>query len=468
MPVSASVSIELLAIRKNMMPEYRRLIVAIEIEDIKAIQDLMSSYGAEVSGGISRLLYTESWLEMQETLKQRFADLGMQTDFDAVGNLKGTFYGSDSRHESDQSPRQDPEHIQAVVGPGDTSAVGSGDAFAKQTVATGSHVDTVVNGGKLDGQLGIFGGYLAIADLLHTYGQPKKNLAIFSIAEEEGSRFPTVFWGSKNLFNIQDEEEVSKIFDKDGVSFIDAMHNCGFDFSRTPHHSLMDDVCAFVELHIEQGNTLEKEHKSIGVITDIVGQKRYNITLKGEANHAGTTLMRYRQDVVQVFASIVKESLERACKVGDPLVLTFGKIEITPNTVNVVPGDALFTMDCRHTNKDILEGFTQDIEDLMRHIAAQFNVDITIDCWMDESPVPMDAAMVKVIEGACNEQGINYRLLHSGAGHDSQIIANYIPTGMIFVPSIKGISHNPAEDTALEDIKRGIELLQRTLYELAY
>lgn len=403
-------------------------------EEIKDTLDWLSAFGINESGGITRLLYTKEWLAAQRGLKEKFEQLGMRTEFDEIGNLKGTLEGTE----------------------------GTGE-----TIGTGSHVDTVVNGGTLDGQLGIVGGYLAIADLLRTYGRPKKNLAVFSIAEEEGSRFPTVFWGSKNLFHIQNEEEVMEIEDSDGIRFVDAMHECGFEFGKKKL-SLMDDVKQFVELHIEQGNTLEMEGKAVGVIHSIVGQKRYNIHLKGEANHAGTTLMRYRHDVVQVYGKIVTESIAKAKEIGDPLVLTFGKVNVKPNTVNVVPGEAMFTMDCRHTDKEVLQSFTENVEEMMKQFASEDGVEIEIDCWMNEDPVPMADEMIELIENACKEQKLNYRILHSGAGHDSQIIAKYVPTGMIFVPSIKGISHNPAEKTKIEDLQQGIEALKNTLYKLAY
>lgn len=408
--------------------------MSITVEEIKNVLDWISEFGKDETGGMTRLLYTDSWLNAQKALKEKFEALGMEACFDAVGNLKGTLAGTE------------------------------GDAG---TIATGSHVDTVVNGGKLDGQLGIIGGYIAIKHLLETYGRPKKNLAVLSIAEEEGSRFPTVFWGSKNLFGIASEEEVMNIEDIDGIRFVDAMHQCGFDFSEG-EPSLLADTKQFVELHIEQGNTLEMEQKSVGIINGIVGQKRYNIFLKGEANHAGTTLMKYRHDVIQVYARIVTEAVQAAKEVGDPLVLTFGKINVKPNVVNVVPGEAIFTMDCRHTDGALLESFTKRVEELMKEKAAEEGVEIEIDCWMDEKPVPMDEKMIKVIEEACKEKELNYRIMHSGAGHDSQIIAPRIPTGMIFVPSIRGISHNPAEDTDLEDLLQGIEALELTLYKLAY
>ena len=383
---------------------------------------------------MSRLLFTKEWLDAQTALRQRFEDLGMEAAFDEVGNLYGVLRGTEG---------------------------------SERAIATGSHVDTVVQGGTLDGALGIFGGYLAVKDLLERYGRPKKDLMVISLAEEEGSRFPFVFWGSKNLVGRVSEADIAEVRDNDGVSFTEAMHTCGFGM-RTALTSKADAIDAFVELHIEQGNTLEMEHKQVGVVTGIVGQRRYNVHLTGEANHAGTTLMRYRHDVVQVFAEIVSQSIAKAKAEGDPLVLTFGHIEVVPNTVNVVPGEAMFTMDCRHTDKDTLVRFTEQIEADMARIAAEHGVAIEIDRWMDEDPVPMNDEVVGTIRETCEGLGSNYRMMHSGAGHDSQIIAPHIPTGMIFVPSRGGISHNPAEYTDPAELAAGIEVLAETLHRLAY
>lgn len=294
--------------------------MTISTNEIKDIMNALSSFGLVESGGVTRLLYTKEWLEAQNSLKEKFESIGMKAEFDTVGNLFGRVEGTDN---------------------------------TEDTIATGSHVDTVVNGGKLDGALGIFGGFLAVKSLLETYGKPKKNIEIISMAEEEGSRFPYVFWGSKNLLGLANKEDVIDIVDQNGIKFVDAMHECGFDF-KSDNKSSLSHVKNFVELHIEQGNALEMEKKSVGIITSIVGQRRYNITLKGEANHAGTTLMEYRRDVMQVFAQIVTESINKAKKEGNPLVLTFGKINVKPNTVNVVPGYAEFTMDCRHTDSEII------------------------------------------------------------------------------------------------------------------
>ena len=408
--------------------------MSITTSDIESIRDWLASFGTDETGGMTRLLFTKEWLDAQLALKQKFEDLGMVAEFDEVGNLYGTLKGTDGTND---------------------------------VIATGSHVDTVVHGGKLDGALGIFGGYLAVKELLETYGAPKKSLQVISMAEEEGSRFPFVFWGSKNLVGRVEASEIEDVCDNDGVPFTQAMQACGFGV-RTSALSHADNIRKFVELHIEQGNALEMEGKQVGVVTAIAGQRRYNITLHGQANHAGTTRMCYRHDVVQVFAEVVSQSIAKAKAEGDPLVLTFGHIEVQPNTVNVVPGDAMFTMDCRHTDKATLARFSEMIEDDMRRIAADHGVEIEIDRWMDEDPVPMNEELVATIEGVCRESGANFSVMHSGAGHDSQVIAPHIPTGMIFTPSVDGVSHNPAEFTDPTDLKAGIEILAATLHKLAY
>ncbi len=394
----------------------------------------LSSVGADPTGGMTRLLYSKEWIAAQHGLKERFEKSGLEAKFDEVGNLFGRVEGS---------------------------------KYPNETILSGSHIDTVVNGGNLDGQYGIEAAFLAIKYLKEKHGQPLRSMEVVSLAEEEGSRFPFVYWGSKNIAGIAKNSDVMNIADNKGVKFVDAMKDAGFGF-REEGKPMRSDIKAFLEIHIEQGNVLEMEGKQVGVVNAIVGQRRYNIILKGQANHAGTTPMGYRKDAVYGFSEICYQSIKKAEKVGDPLVLTFGKVEPKPNTVNVVPGYVLFTIDCRHTDKKALVDFTTEIEEDMKRIAKEHGLEIEIDLWMDEDPVPMDKNLVERFEAICKRDSINFRVMHSGAGHDSQIFAPRVPTAMFFVPSIKGISHNPAEATKIEDLAEGIKVLSEAFYELAY
>ncbi|MHC5227655.1 allantoate deiminase [Enterococcus sp. LJL99] len=393
----------------------------------------LANIGADPTGGTSRLLYDENWLIAQNGLKEKFEQIGLTTSFDSVGNLFGRVEGL---------------------------------KYPTETIMSGSHVDTVVNGGSLDGQFGIIAAYLAIKYLLETYGKPLRSLEVVSMAEEEGSRFPYAFWGSKNIWSLAQKEEVVDATDANGIRFVDAMKQCGFDFRDSDE--IRKDIKAFVELHIEQGNVLETIGKPVGVVHSIVGQKRYTITLTGEANHAGTTPMPYRKDAIYGYSKMVSQSIDKAKEVGDPLVLTFGHIDVVPNTVNVVPGKVSFTMDCRHTEDEVLQDFTKIIEEDMKAIAGELGLEIDIDLWMEEKPVPMDKKIVGILEIACKDNDLDYNLMHSGAGHDSQIFAQFVPTAMLFVPSIAGISHNPAEATELLDLVEGVKSLIASLYKLAY
>ncbi|MBL1228407.1 allantoate deiminase [Enterococcus sp. BWB1-3] len=403
-------------------------------KEVAATIDALSQIGNDPTGGMTRLLYTDSWKQAQEFIQEKLQTAGLSTHFDAVGNLFGRLEGT---------------------------------MYPEETVMSGSHIDTVVNGGTLDGQYGVAAAYLAIKYLQETYGNPLRSLEVISMAEEEGSRFPTVFWGSKNFVCEAKREDVETIADFDGISFVSEMRRQGFDFCDS-NKTLRQDIKAFVEIHIEQGNVLEKENLQIGVVNNIAGQKRYTFVLKGEANHAGTTPMGYRRDAVYGFAKMCSAVIDRGLELGDPLVVTFGKVEPKPNTVNVVPGEVLFTMDCRHTDGALLDSFAAEAEHLIKKIAQEHHLDVEMDLWMDERPVPMNETIVAAIESAVKQSGKRYKVMHSGAGHDSQIIAPHYPTAMIFVPSINGISHNPAEETTIEDLTAGVEVLAAALYELAY
>ncbi|MEH7126194.1 allantoate deiminase [Bacillus sp. JJ1773] len=396
--------------------------------------DWLGEYGKDPKGGVTRLLYTKEWIEAQKALDKLMQEDGLTTLYDEVGNLFGRLEGS---------------------------------KYKNETILTGSHVDTVKNAGKLDGAYGILAGILAIRYLKETYGKPLRNLEVVSFAEEEGSRFPYAFWGSKNLVGMAKKEDVENISDFNGVPFVDAMREAGFNF-REESKAFRTDLKGFIEIHIEQGNVLENEGKSVGVVHSIVGQRRFTIDVTGVANHAGTTPMGYRKDAVFAASQMIQDVINKAIEYGDPLVATVGKIEVKPNIVNVVPGGALFTLDVRHTEKEVLVKFTDELTSIINRIASESGVEVKIDMWMDEEPIPMDQQIVEAIEKQTKENGLNYKMMHSGAGHDSQIIAPIVPTAMIFVPSRNGISHNPLEYTSPEELATGVKALIKSLYVLAY
>ena len=408
--------------------------MGIEDLDIKSVMDLLdglSSFGGSEYSGVTRLLFDDNWIGAQKWLEMEFKERGLEPYYDEVGNLYGRL---------------------------------SGDSEDK-TILTGSHVDTVVSGGKLDGQFGIVAGLVAIEYLKNKFGKPKKNLEVVSMAEEEGSRFPFTFWGSKNIVGSVSESEVKDLIDEDGIPFLQALEKAGFTLKTKADR---EDIESFIELHVEQGGVLEIEKRAIGIVEHIVGQQRFTISLCGEANHAGTTPMHYRRDGLHAASKMICEIMDRAIEYGDPLVATVGRLDVTPNTSNVVPGRVSFTIDIRHTDSKIMNKYVKETLNSMQQIATNMNINMNVDKYMDGEPVPMDKALVEIIKSKCIEKNLDFKMMHSGAGHDSQMMASKFPTALIFVPSKSGISHNPQEYTKPEELLEGVKALIETLYTLAY
>ncbi|MFC0272349.1 allantoate deiminase [Metabacillus herbersteinensis] len=403
-------------------------------KELVRLLDWLGGFGKDSEGGTTRFLYSPEWTEAQQGLENLMKEEGFRVQYDEVGNLFGRLEGT---------------------------------TYQNETVLTGSHVDTVKNGGSYDGQLGIVAGFLALKYLKETYGQPLRNLEVVSMAEEEGSRFPYTFWGSKNITGTAKRSEVENITDINGISFVEAMKEAGFGF-RDESREIRKDVRAFIELHAEQGGVLEIEQTPIGIVQYIVGQRRFTIEVSGEANHAGTTPMGYRKDAMIAASRMITAINDIAVKYGDPLVATVGKVEVKPNIVNVVPGKVIFTIDCRHTHNNELVKATEEIQETIKKIAEQTGVNLDIDLWMDAVPVPMDERLVKMFQGQCEKNDLSYKLMHSGAGHDAQIMAELAPTAMLFVPSHKGISHSPIEFTEPKDLAEGVKALIGVLFELGY
>ncbi|WP_432666555.1 allantoate deiminase [Wukongibacter baidiensis] len=403
-------------------------------EKITTYIDALSCIGANDEGGITRLLYTPEWKATQEEVLTIMKGIGMEADYDEVGNLFGRF---------------------------------EGEMVPEETILIGSHIDTVKNGGKYDGQFGIVAGIIAAEYLKQTEGSPRRSIEVVSIAEEEGSRFPYTFWGVKNILGLAARGDVQDIEDSQGTKFVDAMRAAGFDFSQKGK-KLRKDIRQFIEIHIEQGSVLEKEGKSIGVVTAIVGQRRYNVEVTGQSNHAGSTPMSYRKDAVYVTSKMISKIIDAAKSYGDPLVATVGNIEVSPNIVNVIAGKVKFTIDIRHTDQNTLCKFTELVENELAKLAKEHAVQLNVEMYMDEKPVQMCKELVSSIKNICKERELKYKVMHSGAGHDSQLMAQYVPTAMLFVPSVDGISHNPLEYTSLEDLAVGVEALIHILKKLAY
>ncbi|EIJ80433.1 allantoate amidohydrolase [Bacillus methanolicus PB1] len=401
-------------------------------EKVERMIEWLSSFGKTENGGVTRLLYSEPWLLAQEALRKKMDQCGLCTYFDDVGNLFGRAEGTES-----SSP----------------------------IILTGSHIDTVIDGGKYDGSYGIISSLLAVEYLLNHYGFPKKTIEVVSLCEEEGSRFPITYWGSGAITGKYTFEQIQEMTDSQGISFVKAMEDCGFGMGKFPS-PLKKDIQCFVELHIEQGRILERKGKTLGIVSHISGQRRYNVTVVGESNHAGTTPMIYRKDAVSIASELITLITNKA-RARD-LMATVGKVIAKPNVPNVIAGEVMFTLDVRHHNEEFLDDFCSEILQYLKIISKQNEVGISVEEWMRVKPVTMDFYLTKLSAEIAENQNLSYEFLVSGAGHDSQVFGTYCPTALFFVPSCKGISHSPKEFTDKLYLENGLKFLIEYLYRLAY
>jgi allantoate deiminase len=307
---------------------------------------------------------------------------------------------------------------------------------------------------------------LAVSRLQQKHGRPKKALEVIAFSEEEGARFPFNFLGSKALVENIDWAEAGTLKDKNGVSMAQAMAAYGFNYKD--NCAKRDDIKAFVEIHIEQGGVLDSENMDIGIVTGIVGYKKFKVELFGEANHAGTTPMSNRKDAGFTAALIISEVIKLAKEYGAPMVATVGQIEFHPALANVVPASAHFTLDMRHTDGELLNRFQLEAAKIIKKIGAENRVTSEFTAIFDDKPVYMDSDIMAIITKVSEKHGVKHMNIHSGAGHDSQILSRIAPVGMIFVPSKGGISHNPNEFTEPEQLELGVSILEDTLHALAY
>ncbi|WP_254450199.1 Zn-dependent hydrolase [Cohnella herbarum] len=402
--------------------------------DISNLLDWLATYTIEKQPGITRLLYSKEWFNAQKALEARMEERGLTPSFDEVGNLFGTIQGGHSDLPS---------------------------------ILVGSHIDTVAQGGKYDGAYGIVAGLIAVDYLQRTYGQPKCTLEVVSLCEEEGSRFPIAYWGSGSIAGERNFQQIKSLRDREGILFVDAMHDCGFG-ECSAREAVRKDIGTFVELHIEQGGVLEEEGLSIGIVEAIAGQIRLKFEIIGEPNHAGTTPMYMRRDALEGASAMIRWLRDAAVQKGPPLVATVGSLDVSPNVSNVVPGQAIFTVDIRHSDEVALEQFRSEVITQFTSIAAQRGLGIQYVDWFNEKPVPMDENLNRQLVQICDEMDIKYRQMVSGAGHDAQMFKLVCPTALVFVPSQGGISHSPEEYSDARELAVGVLLLVQLLYKLGY
>jgi N-carbamoyl-L-amino-acid hydrolase len=389
--------------------------------------DTLATFGARDDGGVDRPALGERDIEARRFLIERARALGCGVHVDACANL---FF----RREGD-----------AALAP----------------VMTGSHIDTQPTGGKLDGSYGVLAGFEVLAALNDANVRTRRPLEVAIWTNEEGTRFSPGAMGSSAFVEPSRMARYADVRDSEGMTLSAALDHHRSAFPGLPQRAQHEVAHAFVELHIEQGPQLEDADVPLAVVSGIQGVRWYALHVQGSAAHAGTTPMPLRRDAMTLAIALRQELDAIAHELGraDTRV-TFGRWSIEPNSINTIPSAVSFTIDFRHPEASVLAAFDEHAHAIVQRHGAR------IEALFTHAPVAFDASVLSCIDGAC--RALDARALHltSGAFHDAMYLATHCPSGMIFVPSIDGISHNPAEATDAGHLALGARVLAHCLTTL--
>lgn len=408
----------------------------INLNRVKNDIETIATFNSTPDEGVTRLTYSDEHRMAMDYLLEEFNRLGLDVQVDGVGNIRARLIG------------KNPE---------------------LPVIISGSHIDSVIHGGKLDGVLGCVGALETIRTIIDNDISINNSIEIVIFAEEEGTSFQTALAGSKVMTGAYGLEDIKSLKDQEGVS----MYERATDFGLKPDENLSniltkEEVKATVELHIEQGEVLDDEKLSIGIVEAIFGGAMYNIEITGLPNHAGATPMDLRRDPLVAAAKIIQFIEEVAShKAYSTTVATVGKISCHPNVANCIPGEVSFTLDIRDVNPDGIKIVADEVGKLIDKINEEEKVMAKIETLSGYEPIKLSDKLVNTIKDTASELGVKYKMMNSGAGHDTSELAQITDAGMIFVPSINGRSHVPEEDTDYKDIEIGCNLLLNTLVKLA-
>lgn len=384
----------------------------------------------EEPGRITRRFLTAPVREVHGHLRRRMEAMGMAVHCDAVGNLRGLWR---------------PERARG------------------KRLILGSHIDTVPDAGAFDGVLGVA---LALewVDLARELDLSLP-MEVNAFSEEEGVRFGVPFLGSRAVAGRFDAALLA-LTDASGISLEAAIRNFGLDPALIEQAAIGDDVLGMVEMHIEQGPVLEAENLSVAAVDSIVGQSRFTMDFRGQANHAGTTPMRLRRDALAGAAEWIA-AVEALAVRTDGLAATVGKVNVEPNAGNVIPGAATLSLDVRHADDALRR---QAVEELLAQadtLAARRGLAVQYRRQMEQPAVPMDERLTAFLVEAMEAAGLPPRRISSGAGHDAMVMAARVPTAMLFLRSPGGLSHHPAESVREEDVEAALQAGRKFLERLA-
>ncbi|MBY7144817.1 Zn-dependent hydrolase [Virgibacillus sp. NKC19-3] len=394
------------------------------------ISDL-SAFTATPNQGVTRLTYSKEDVQARKYIKAKMNEYGLDVREDGLGNIFGKLQGTKK------------------------------DA---PSVLVGSHFDSVPHGGAYDGPSGVVAGLEVAALFQEKNLTPTYPLEIIAMIEEEGARFGGGLMGSRGITGTTDAEELNHTKDKDGVSVAEAMRDIGLDPTLSKQRD-PQTIKAFLEMHIEQGPVLEEKDIAIGVVEGIVGLSQLEVTIQGQAGHAGTTPMDRRSDALVTAANIIAKLPAIAAEEGEGTVITVGRHEVFPNGANVIPEKVIFSVDIRAGKEEHMQSAIQKTKDFITSFEGQ-GMQISMEQSLYMQPKTLNQHIHSLLQNACNQLDISYLPMNSGAGHDAMVFADVTDVGLIFVPSKDGISHAPEEWTDTKDLANGADVLFQTAMKL--
>ena len=392
----------------------------INIERLLADLRALAAIGGLADSGVDRLAWSDHDLAGRRWFAERMAEAGIEPRVDAALNVFG--------------------HLPGTTGP---------------WLLTGSHLDSVPNGGRLDGAYGA----VAALEVLRTLGEARDPLAeqveIVGFADEEGVRFEFGLIGSLALVGELDIERLRDGLDWQGVAIRQVLATAGRDVDRMLEaQEHLPSIKGFVELHIEQGPRMEADGIDLAVVTGIVGVHRQRIEI-----HAGTTPFRLRHDAGRAAARAAAELRDLVQGADAEVVANIGSMQFHPGAVNVIPGRAQFTLEVRHLDERVIGEAVWAFKTRLERICAEEGCRAEVELLSSVPPAPMDATVTEALERACADMGRKPARLSSGAGHDAAVLSRHVPSGMLFVPSVGGVSHSPRETTSDEHLVLGARAL---------
>jgi allantoate deiminase len=376
-------------------------------------------------GALTRLYLTQEHKAAALQVQAWMGEAGMAASIDAVGNVVGRYEGA---------------------------------AAGAPTLLIGSHIDTVRNAGKYDGNLGVIVGIEAVAALQAQGERLPFAIEIIAFGDEEGVRFPVTLTGSRAVAGTLDPAALD-VEDENRISVREALQVFGcnpFDIPKIPRSR--NTILGYVEVHIEQGPLLEAEKQPVGIVTAISGASRFRVEVTGIAGHAGTVPMRLRKDAVTAAAEMVL-AVERLALGTEDLVATVGRIEALPGAVNVIASGARFTLDVRSPSDTVRQAALGALRGEFEAIAERRGVGLSMELFYDEPAALCAPWIIDALEGAVRRRSLQPLRLPSGAGHDGLAMVSLCPIGMLFVRCEGGISHNPAESITVDDADAATRVL---------